>query len=40
MDVLYVGGTILFFALMLACVRACEALGKRGAEDSATERRP
>jgi len=27
MDVLYVVGTVAFFALMLAYVRACEALG-------------
>jgi hypothetical protein len=29
-DLLYVGGTILFFGLMLGYVRACEALGRRG----------
>jgi hypothetical protein len=28
-DLLYVGGTVLFFALMLGYVRACEALGRR-----------
>lgn len=26
-DALYIGGTVVFFALMLAYVRACEALG-------------
>ena len=33
MDLLYVGGTVLFFALMLAYVRGCEALGRRAAAD-------
>ena len=27
LDVLYVAGTVLFFALMLAYIRACEGLG-------------
>lgn len=33
LDLIYVAGTILFFALMLAYVRGCEALGKRAAAD-------
>ena len=28
MDVVYIAGTIAFFALMLAYVRACEGLGR------------
>jgi hypothetical protein len=32
LDVLYVVGTIAFFALMLAYVRACEALGRGDSE--------
>ena len=37
MDVAYVIGTVAFFALMLAYVRACEALGRdtEGREDRA-----
>jgi hypothetical protein len=31
-DVLYVVGTIAFFALMLAFVRGCERLGERAAD--------
>ncbi|MEP6574364.1 MAG: potassium ABC transporter ATPase [Gemmatimonadota bacterium] len=27
LDLIYVGGTVVFFALMLLYVRACEALG-------------
>lgn len=33
MDLMYVAGTIAFFALMIACVRACEALGARHGAD-------
>jgi hypothetical protein len=29
LDLLYVAGTIAFFALMIAWVRACESLGAR-----------
>jgi hypothetical protein len=32
-DVIYVVGTIGFFALMLLYVRACEALGRREEEE-------
>ena len=32
-DVLYVLGTLAFFALMLAYVRGCERLGERGEHD-------
>ena len=35
LDLLYIAGTILFFALMLLYVRGCAALGKRGAADIA-----
>ena len=38
MDVLYVAGSIGFFALMLAYVRACEALGHD--PDRAEDRTP
>jgi hypothetical protein len=31
-DALYVALTLAFFALMLALVRGCERLGRRGAE--------
>lgn len=31
-DLLYVAGTVFFFAAMFAYVRACESLGKGGAE--------
>lgn len=33
MDLLYIAGTVLFFALMLAYVRGCEALGRRSSQD-------
>jgi hypothetical protein len=32
-DLLYVALTIVFFALMLVYVRACEALGRRESEE-------
>ena len=32
MDLLYVVGTVAFFALMLAYVRACQALGRNTGE--------
>ena len=38
MDVLYVAGSVAFFALMLAYVRACEALGHD--TDRAEDRAP
>ena len=31
-DILYLAGTLVFFALMLAYVRACEPLGRRAEE--------
>ncbi|MGH7619495.1 MAG: hypothetical protein ACREPM_19940 [Gemmatimonadaceae bacterium] len=34
MDLIYVVGTIAFFALMLAYVRGCERLGRAGTADS------
>lgn len=39
LDVLYVAGTVAFFAGMLAYVRACEALG-RGTAETDEERTP
>ncbi len=39
LDIAYVVGTLLFFALMLAYVRACAALGKRSPGDVAGEER-
>lgn len=38
LDLLYIAGTILFFALMLLYVAACEALGKRTAADASEDR--
>lgn len=38
MDVLYIAGSVAFFALMLAYVRACEALGHD--TDQAEDRAP
>jgi hypothetical protein len=35
-DLIYVGGTVAFFALMLAYVRVCEAMG-RGTESPERE---
>lgn len=29
LDIAYIGGSVAFFALMLAWIRACESLGKR-----------
>jgi hypothetical protein len=34
-DILYVLGSVAFFALMLAYVRACEALGRSASPDAA-----
>ncbi len=39
LDVLYVAGSVVFFALMLAYVRGCEALG-RGTVEGDGERAP
>ncbi len=39
LDLAYVVGTLLFFALMLGYVRACAALGRRNPGDVATEER-
>lgn len=36
-DLIYVAVTVVFFALMLAYVRACEALGR---DDQTVEREP
>ncbi len=38
-DFAYIVGTVLFFALMLAYVRACAALGRRNPGDVAAEER-
>ena len=39
LDIAYIVGTVLFFALMLAYVRGCAALGKRTPGDVAAEER-
>lgn len=39
LDLLYVAGSVLFFLLMLAYVRGCDALGK-GGSDAGEERTP
>ena len=39
LDIAYIVGTLLFFALMLAYVRGCAALGKRSPGDVAVEDR-
>ena len=39
LDIAYIVGTMLFFALMLAYVRGCAALGKRTPGDVAAEER-
>ena len=38
-DLAYIVGTVLFFALMLAYVRACFLLGRRNPGDVAAEER-
>lgn len=38
LDLLYIAGTILFFALMLAYVRGCEVLGAHADVDVAEDR--
>jgi hypothetical protein len=40
MDVLYVGGTVLFFAVMLLYIRGCEALVRRAAAVDVEDRAP
>ena len=40
LDLLYIAGTILFFALMLLYARACETLGRRDDTDTTTGRVP
>lgn len=40
MDVLYIGGTVLFFAVMLLYVRGCEALVRRAAAGDTEDRNP
>ncbi len=37
LDLLYVAGTIAFFALMIAYVRACESLGARHDADEQSQ---
>jgi hypothetical protein len=37
LDVLYVAGSVLFFLMMLGYVRACQALGKVGADGKGDE---
>lgn len=36
-DLLYVAGTVVFFALMLAYVTGCERLGRASTTEAATE---
>lgn len=40
LDLLYIAGTVLFFALMLLYVRGCEALGNRASATASEERVP
>ena len=35
-DLAYLGGTVLFFALMLLYVKGCERLGRAGTADTAS----
>jgi hypothetical protein len=34
LDLIYIGGSVAFFAIMLLYVRACAALGRRGDNES------
>ena len=40
LDVLYIGGAVLFFAATLLYARGCEALGRRPAVDAVEDRAP
>lgn len=39
-DFIYVLTTVVFFALMLAYVRACQGIGAKGAEDAGSSEEP
>jgi hypothetical protein len=38
LDLLYIGGSLLFFALMLAYVRLCSTMGRSAQHDATAER--